>query len=145
MAKKKAGKKKASRKKTSGKKAAKKAKPRENERDLMIVPVRNMILFPGVVLPLMVGRERSIVAIQTAVQGGQEVGLLLQIDEQMETPGIDDLYEVGTVAEIVRYWTAPDGPRRRHGEACGHAGSTRACRSCSAIPTFQPTVYLNKS
>ncbi|MCP3914011.1 MAG: endopeptidase La [bacterium] len=74
-----------------------------------------MILFPGVVLPLMVGRERSIGAIQAAVEEGQQVGLLLQRDEQQEEPGPDELHEVGTVAEIVRYWTAQDG---RHQAIC---------------------------
>ena len=80
-----------------------------------MVPVRNMILFPGVVLPLMIGREISIRAIQTAVQRGAHVGLLLQRDEQQETPEPGDLFQVGTMADIVRYWTAPDG---RHHAIC---------------------------
>jgi len=86
-----------------------------DELELLIIPVRNMILFPGVVLPLMVGRERSITAIQAAVEGQLPVGLLLQRDEEQETPGPADLYTVGTLAEVVRYWTAPDG---RHQAIC---------------------------
>jgi ATP-dependent Lon protease len=132
-------------KKTAKKRAVKgKKKPaklKANERDLMIVPVRNMILFPGVVLPLMVGRERSIVAIQTAVQGGQEVGLLLQIDEQEETPGTDDLYDVGTVAEIVRYWTAPDG---RHHAICQGAQRFRIKKFTQTEPFLIARVELIK-
>ncbi len=84
-------------------------------REILIVPVRNMILFPGVVLPLMVGRPLSIRSIQAAVQRGEPVGLLLQKEEQEETPRPENLYRVGTLAEIVRYWTGPDG---RHHAIC---------------------------
>ncbi|MFT5052053.1 MAG: ATP-dependent Lon protease, partial [Chlamydiales bacterium] len=85
------------------------------ELEILIIPVRNMILFPGVVLPLMVGRERSITGIQAAVEGQLPIGLLLQRDEEQETPEPADLYTVGTLAEVVRYWTAPDG---RHQAIC---------------------------
>jgi ATP-dependent Lon protease len=74
-----------------------------------------MILFPGVVLPLMIGREISIRAIQKAVQRGEPVGLILQRDEQQETPGPEDLFTVGTMSDVVRYWTANDG---RHHAIC---------------------------
>ncbi|MCA8981756.1 MAG: endopeptidase La [Planctomycetes bacterium] len=74
-----------------------------------IVPVRNMVLFPGVVLPLMIGRERSILAIQEAVQSERPIGLLLQRKDSIEEPGPDDLYQVGTLAEVVRYMETPDG------------------------------------
>ncbi len=74
-----------------------------------------MILFPGVVLPLMLGRERSVVAVRAAVAEQREIGLLLQRDEREEVPGPDDLYRVGTVGDIMRYWTAPDG---RHQAIC---------------------------
>lgn len=83
--------------------------------ELVIVPVRNMILFPGVVLPLMLGRERSVISVRASVAQDQEVGLLLQRDERDELPEPGDLYEVGTVGEIMRYWTAPDG---RHQAIC---------------------------
>lgn len=74
-----------------------------------IVPVRNMVLFPGVVLPLMIGRERSILAIREAVQLERPVGLLLQRKDSIEEPGPDDLFQVGTLAEVVRYMETPDG------------------------------------
>lgn len=83
--------------------------------ELLIVPVRNMILFPGVVLPLMLGRERSVLSVRAAVAEERPIGLLLQHDEQMEEPGPEDLYRVGTVGEIMRYWTNPDG---RHQAVC---------------------------
>ena len=83
--------------------------------ELVIVPVRNMILFPGVVLPLLLGRERSVVSVRAAVAEERQIGLLLQHDEREELPGPDDLYGVGTVGDIMRYWTAPDG---RHQAIC---------------------------
>ena len=76
---------------------------------LHIVPVRNMVLFPGVVLPLMIGRERSILAVQEAVRMERPVGMLLQRKDSIEEPGPGDLYEVGTLAEVVRYMETPDG------------------------------------
>jgi ATP-dependent Lon protease len=82
---------------------------------VVLVPVRNMVLFPGVVLPLMVGREATVRAIEAATKVGSPVGLILQRDEHLEHPGPDDLYDMGTVANIVRYWTAPDG---RHHAIC---------------------------
>ncbi|MEM8709502.1 MAG: endopeptidase La [Planctomycetota bacterium] len=92
-----------------------KVSPEDEFEELVIVPVRNMILFPGVVLPLMLGRERSVVAVRAAVAEEREIGLLLQRDEREEVPGPDDLYNVGTVGDIMRYWTAPDG---RHQAIC---------------------------
>ena len=83
--------------------------------ELVIVPVRNMILFPGVVLPLMLGRESSVLAVRAAVEDERPIGLLLQRDEREDAPGPEHLYGVGTVGEIMRYWTAPDG---RHQAIC---------------------------
>ena len=83
--------------------------------EVIVLPVRNMILFPGVALPLMVGRDRSIRAIQAAMQQGQPIGLLLQRDGELEEPGPDELYTVGTIAEIVRYWPMSED---RHNAIC---------------------------
>ncbi len=80
-----------------------------------VVPVRNMVLFPGVVLPLMIGRPRSVQAIQEAVRQDAPVALLLQKEEAVEMPTGEDLYEVGTLAEVVRYISAEDG---RHHAIC---------------------------
>ena len=76
---------------------------------LIIVPMRNMVLFPGVVVPITLGREQSIAAAQEAVRSERPIGLLLQRDESKETPGPDDLHAVGTVASTLRYVTAADG------------------------------------
>src|ERR1700743_3597401 len=74
----------------------------------IILPVRNMLLFPGVVLPLTIGRSTSIAAAQEAAQSGRLVGLLLQDDASIEEPGPEHLRRVGTVAEILRYVTSED-------------------------------------
>src|SRR5579885_1295836 len=74
-----------------------------------IVALRNVVLFPGIVLPVTLGREESIAAAQEAVRTGRKVGLLLQRDASLEKPAPTDLYEVGVLATVVRYVTAPDG------------------------------------
>jgi ATP-dependent Lon protease len=74
-----------------------------------IVPVRNLVLFPGMILPLTVGREGSIAAAQQAVRSEQPIGLLLQKDPQQDAPAAEDLYTFGTVAQILRYVTTQDG------------------------------------
>src|SRR6195256_1702172 len=72
----------------------------------IILPVRNMLLFPGLVLPLTIGRPSSIAAAQEAARSGRKVGLLLQDDPNIEQPGPENLRRVGTVAEIMRYVTS---------------------------------------
>ena len=74
-----------------------------------IVPMRNVVLFPGVVLPITVGREESIAAAQEAVRAGRKIAVLLQRDPSVEKPTEKDLYEIGVLASVVRYVTAPDG------------------------------------
>ena len=76
---------------------------------LIILPVRKAVLFPGVVLPLMVGREQSRIAAQEAARLERPLGVLLQTKPDVETPGADDLHWIGTSANVVRYITAPDG------------------------------------
>ena len=75
---------------------------------VIIVPVRNTVLFPGVVFPITIGRPKSIAAAQQAVREQRQIGLLLQRDAELNEPGPDDLYRVGTLANIVRYITGPD-------------------------------------
>src|SRR5882762_8232088 len=74
-----------------------------------IVALRNIVLFPGIVLPVMLGREESIAAAQEAVRSGRKVGLLLQRDPSVEKPSARDLHEIGVLATVVRYVTGPDG------------------------------------
>jgi ATP-dependent Lon protease len=74
----------------------------------IILPVRNMLLFPGMVLPLTIGRPPSIAAVQEAVRSGRRVGLLLQDDPSIENPGPEHLRRVGTIAEVLRYVTSEE-------------------------------------
>ena len=83
--------------------------PSPPEDVLIILPVRNLVLFPGVVLPIAIGRERSLAAAQEAVRTQRRVGLVLQTDPAADDPGPEQLHKVGTVASIVRFVTAPDG------------------------------------
>jgi len=75
---------------------------------LIIIPVRNTVLFPGMIAPITLGRPEAIAAAQQAVREQRQVGILLQRDAELNEPGPDDLHRVGTVANIVRYLTGPD-------------------------------------
>jgi ATP-dependent Lon protease len=76
---------------------------------LCIVPVRNIVLFPGIVMPLALGRPKSIAAAQEAARSQGPIGVLLQSVAEADDPAPDQLYAVGCVASILRYVTAPDG------------------------------------
>jgi len=76
---------------------------------LIIIPMRGTVLFPQNVSPLVMGRPASVAAVQEAVRSEKPIGLLMQRRDNVEEPGPDDLYPVGTVAEILRYITGPDG------------------------------------
>ncbi len=76
---------------------------------LIVLPVRNVVMFPGAVFPLTVGRERSRAAAQEAVRLERPLGVLLQSKPEVDAPTPDDLHWVGTSASIMRYITTPDG------------------------------------
>ena len=76
---------------------------------LIVVPVRNVVLFPGMVVPLTVARERSRAAAHEAARLQRPLGVLLQSNPEAEEPGPDDLHWVGTTANVLRYITGPDG------------------------------------
>jgi ATP-dependent Lon protease len=75
------------------------------------VPLRNVVVFPGVVQSVSVGRPASVAAIEVAVRAGRKIGLLLQKDPTQADPGAADLYDIGTVASVLRYVTTADGSR----------------------------------
>ena len=76
---------------------------------LVILPVRNAVMFPGMILPLSIGRPASIAAAQHAVRENASLGVVLQSDASVDDPGVDDLHATGTICEILRYVTTPDG------------------------------------
>ncbi len=76
---------------------------------LIILPVRNMVLFPDLVLPVTVGRKKSIAAAQEAVKNDRPLGLLLQKEPDVADPRPEDLHGMGTVASVLRYVSGEDG------------------------------------
>jgi ATP-dependent Lon protease len=76
---------------------------------LLILPARGVVLFPGSVLPLTVGRKRSLAAVQEAMRAELPIGLVLQHDPETEEPAPEEIHRVGTVAAVLRFLTAPDG------------------------------------
>jgi len=75
-----------------------------------VVPLRNAVLFPGMVLPFAIGRPASIAAVEAAVKEERPIALILQRDKETEDPGPEDLYPIGTLANVLRFVGTPDGP-----------------------------------
>jgi ATP-dependent Lon protease len=91
-------------------KAGEGANPEANHPDtLLILPVRETVLFPGVLFPISIGRPVSIGAVQQAMREERQIGILMQRDGEALEPAGNDMHRVGTVANIARYLTAPDG------------------------------------
>jgi len=76
---------------------------------LPILPIRNTVLFPGVVIPITAGRDKSIKLIKDANRGNKTIGVVAQKNELDEDPGFEDLYAIGTVAKILKVLKMPDG------------------------------------
>src|SRR5260370_10210181 len=76
---------------------------------LVILPVRNFVLFPGVVMPVSIGRARSVAAAQQAIRAQRPIGILMQRDPATEDPLPLDMHRMGTIANVARYITPPDG------------------------------------
>ncbi|WP_291274886.1 endopeptidase La [Flavobacterium sp.] len=77
--------------------------------DLPILPLRNTVLFPGVVIPITAGRDKSIKLLNDANAGSKVIGVVAQKDETVEDPTVDDIHHIGTVARIMRVLKMPDG------------------------------------
>ncbi|NBP67517.1 MAG: endopeptidase La, partial [Cytophagia bacterium] len=84
-------------------------KPEDLPEELAILPIKNTVLFPGVVIPITVGRQKSIKLVKKAYQGNRIIGVLPQKNAQQEEPTIDDIYRIGTVARIIKMLVLPDG------------------------------------
>ena len=76
---------------------------------LPILPLRNMVLFPGVVIPITAGRDKSIKLINDAYAAGKIIGVVAQKNEDVEDPSKNDIHKIGTVARILRVLKMPDG------------------------------------
>ncbi len=91
-----------------------KSRPRINipEGAMVILPLRNAVLFPSTIMPLVVGRPASLQAIEETVRQQLPVGFVGQRDPAVENPAPQDLYNIGTAAEILRMFSLPDGQRQ---------------------------------
>ena len=98
---------------------------------LIILPVRQTVLFPGIVLPLAIARPTSIAAAQEAVRAERPLGVLLQTDPAVDDPKPEQLHRLGTSAQILRYVTAPDGT---HHVVCQGARRFRVLEFIPAYP-----------
>ena len=84
-------------------------KPEDLPEELSILPIKNTVLFPGVVIPITVGRQKSIKLVKKAYQGNRIIGVVAQKNSQAEEPVTEDLYRTGTVARIIKMLVLPDG------------------------------------
>lgn len=78
---------------------------------IALVPMRNVVLFPHVLMPITVGRVKSIATVEHALQSNAPIGIVLQKDVVEDDPGFDALYSMGTVANVLRHVTSSDGTR----------------------------------
>ena len=90
--------------------------PEENQiaddqlpKELSLLPIRNTVLFPGVVLPITVGRTKSIKLVKKAYKGDRIIGVVAQKNVKTEDPGFKDLHKIGTIAKIIKMIVLPDG------------------------------------
>ncbi|MCF6353256.1 MAG: endopeptidase La [Cyclobacteriaceae bacterium] len=77
--------------------------------ELSILPIKNTVLFPGVVIPITVGRKKSIKLVKEAYEGDRLIGVIAQKNRKDEDPKVNDLHKVGTVAKILKMLVLPDG------------------------------------
>lgn len=77
--------------------------------DLPILPLRDMVLFPGVTMPILVGRKSSLALIDEAFTNKRYIGVTCQKNPNIEEPGINDIYTIGVIAEIIKVFQLPDG------------------------------------
>src|SRR6476659_7028179 len=76
---------------------------------LPVLPLRDVVVFPHMVIPLFVGREKSIAALEQAMAADKRIVLLAQKSAETDDPGASDLYEVGTLAQVLQLLKLPDG------------------------------------
>ncbi|TMJ43090.1 MAG: AAA family ATPase, partial [Alphaproteobacteria bacterium] len=101
------------------------------EDTLILIPTRNLVLFPGTVLPITLGRQRTIAAAQAAIKLNRPLGLLLQRDPATDDPIPVDLHRMGTEATLLRYVTSPDGT---HHAICQGEGRFRVLDFVDGYP-----------
>ncbi|MBW3167908.1 endopeptidase La [Qipengyuania flava] len=77
-----------------------------------LLPLRDIVVFPGMVVPLFVGRDKSVAALEAAMEGSKDIFLLAQLDPGCDDPERDDLFDVGVIAQVLQLLKLPDGTVR---------------------------------
>jgi ATP-dependent Lon protease len=105
--------------------------------EVPLLPLRNMVLFPGVVLPINIGRKKSLTQVRDVFSSGGVIGVVAQKDGLVEEPKMDDIFSVGTIAQILRILEMPDGSTTiiLQGRCC-----FRVARVISSEPYFKANV-----
>src|SRR5688572_33012053 len=81
----------------------------EAKRTIPLLPLRDVVVFPNMVIPLFVGREKSIRALDAAMEGDKQILLVAQRSPDVDDPGAKDMYAVGTVSTVLQLLKLPDG------------------------------------
>ena len=102
-----------------------------------LLPLRDIVVFPGMVVPLFVGREKSVAALEAAMEDSKDIYLLAQLDPSCDDPERDDLYDMGVSAQVLQLLKLPDGTVRVLVE-----GKDRAKLSAlrAELPAFEESV-----
>ena len=79
------------------------------QKRLPVLPLRDVVVYPHMVIPLFVGREKSVIALDSAMSAGKEILLVAQMQADVDDPGKDDIYEIGTISTILQLLKLPDG------------------------------------
>ena len=85
------------------------SKSEANMSVLPLLPLRDVVVYPHMVVPLFVGRQKSILALESAMEADKQIVLVAQKDPSEDDPGVDDVYQIGTLATILQMLKLPDG------------------------------------
>jgi ATP-dependent Lon protease len=110
--------------------------------ELPLLPLRDVVVYPHMVLPLFVGRERSIEALENAMANDKQVLLVAQRNAAEDDPGADDIYQVGTVSNILQLLKLPDGTIKVLVEG---ASALRSTTSTTTVTSRSPGCARSKA
>jgi ATP-dependent Lon protease len=106
-----------------------------------VLPLRDIVVFPHMIVPLFVGREKSIQALEEVMKDDKQILLVAQKNASQDDPGRDDIYRVGTVSSVLQLLKLPDGTVKVLVEGNGRAGcaaSSTTRSSSRSAPRFCP-------
>ena len=112
------------------------SKSEANMSVLPLLPLRDVVVYPHMVVPLFVGREKSILALESAMEADKQIVLVAQKDPSEDDPGVDDVYQVGTLATILQMLKLPDGTLKVLVEGLGRV---------SVLNAFQEDDFIKAS